>query len=84
MRAMGVHCVDVLCFILGQEVVEITAITDGQSHERPLERLAMMCRRFNGGALGTVCYGLKAVRVTEAMIASAARGRLVKLVPLSV
>jgi hypothetical protein len=29
MMAMGVHCVDVLCFILGQEVVEITAITDG-------------------------------------------------------
>jgi 1,5-anhydro-D-fructose reductase (1,5-anhydro-D-mannitol-forming) len=162
MMAMGVHCVDILRFILGQEVVEITAITDGQRPESPLERLATMCVRFNGGALGTVCCGmkipdskndatlygshgrialgntlwivqqgslevvsntvnttvsyqqdpialyrrqieafnhaiqqqeepiasgldgLKAVQVTEAMIESAARGKLVKLAPLSV
>jgi 1,5-anhydro-D-fructose reductase (1,5-anhydro-D-mannitol-forming) len=160
--AMGVHCVDVLHFILGQEVVAITAITDGQRPESPLERLATMCVQCNGGTLGTVCCGmkipdskndamlygshgrivlestlrttlqgslevvsdtvnttvsyqqdpialyrrqieafnhaiqqqeapiasgldgLKAVQVTEAMIESAARGRLVKLAPLSV
>jgi 1,5-anhydro-D-fructose reductase (1,5-anhydro-D-mannitol-forming) len=59
MMAMGVHCVDVLCFILGQEVVEVTAITDGQRSGNPLERLATLCVRFNGGTLGTVCCGMK-------------------------
>ena len=47
MMAMGIHCVDLLRFLLGQEVVEVAAITDGQSQESPLERLATMCLRFN-------------------------------------
>jgi len=42
MMAMGVHCVDLLRFLLSQEVVEVAAITDGQSQESPLERLATM------------------------------------------
>ena len=59
MMAMGVHCVDLLCFLLRQEVVEVAAITDGQSQESPLERLATMCLRFNGGILGMVCCGMR-------------------------
>ncbi len=59
MMAMGVHCVDLLRFLLGQEVVEVAAITDGQSQESPLERLATMCLRFSDGTLGTVCCGMK-------------------------
>jgi len=59
MMAMGVHCVDLLRFLLIQEVVEVAAITDGQSQESPLERLATMCLRFNGGVLGMVCCGMR-------------------------
>ena len=34
--ASGVHCVDVLCFLLnGQYVVEVAALTDGQTPETP-------------------------------------------------
>ncbi len=43
MIGMGVHCVDDLHFILGQYVVEIAAITDGQTPGQPLENLATMC-----------------------------------------
>ena len=57
MIGMGVHCVDDLHFILGQHVVEIAAITDGQTPEQPLENLAAMCLKFSGGAIGTVCCG---------------------------
>ena len=39
--------------------MEVAAITDGQSRESPLERLATMCLRFNGGVLGTVCCGMR-------------------------
>src|SRR5713101_529841 len=39
MMAGGVHCVDLLRFLLGQDVVEVAALTDGQTQERPLERL---------------------------------------------
>jgi 1,5-anhydro-D-fructose reductase (1,5-anhydro-D-mannitol-forming) len=57
MMAMGVHCVDLLRFLLGQDVVEVAALTDGQRQDNPLERLATMCLRFNGGTLGMVCCG---------------------------
>jgi 1,5-anhydro-D-fructose reductase (1,5-anhydro-D-mannitol-forming) len=59
MMAMGVHCVDLLRFLLGQDVVEVAALTDGQTQESPLERLATMCLRFDGGTIGTVCCGFK-------------------------
>ena len=57
MIGMGVHCVDDLHFILGQHVVEIAAITDGQTPEQPLENLATMCLKFSGGTIGAVCCG---------------------------
>jgi 1,5-anhydro-D-fructose reductase (1,5-anhydro-D-mannitol-forming) len=56
---LGVHCIDDLHFILGQRVVEITAVTDGQTLERPLENLATMCLRFDQGTIGTICCGLR-------------------------
>ena len=57
--ALGVHCIDDLHFILGQRVVEITAITDGHTAERPLEDLATMCLRFDQGSIGTICCGFR-------------------------
>jgi 1,5-anhydro-D-fructose reductase (1,5-anhydro-D-mannitol-forming) len=59
MMAQGVHCIDLLHFLLGQQVVEVAAITDGQTPEHPLERMATMCLRFNKGTIGTVCCGFK-------------------------
>ena len=55
MMGTGTHAVDDLHFILGQTVVEIAAITDGQTDENLLENLASMCLRFDGGAIATLC-----------------------------
>ena len=57
MIGSGVHCVDDLEFILGQTVVEVAAITDGQTADTPLESLASLSLRFSGGAIGTMCCG---------------------------
>ena len=57
--ALGVHCIDDLHFILGQQVVEIAAITDGHTAERTLEDLATMCLRFNQGTIGMICCGMR-------------------------
>ena len=57
MMATGVHGVDLLRFILGQEVMEVAALTDGQTPKMPLDRVATMCLKFNLGALGVVCCG---------------------------
>ena len=48
----GVHCIDLLRYVLGQEVVEVTAITDATEAE-PLEHLATVLLRFQDGTLGT-------------------------------
>ena len=55
MMGTGTHSMDDLHFILGQSVVEVAAITDGQTSENPLESLATMCLRFSGGTVGTLC-----------------------------
>jgi predicted dehydrogenase len=77
MMAMGVHCVDILCFLLGQRVVEVAAITDGQTRERPLERLATMCLRFQGGSLGTVCCGSRLPDAKNDATVYGSHGRIV-------
>ena len=55
MIGAGIHAVDDLHFILGQTVTELTAITDGQTAATPLESLAAMCLKFDGGAVATLC-----------------------------
>jgi len=57
MIGSGVHCLDDLEFILGQTVVEVAAITDGQTADAPLENLASLNLRFSGGAIGTMVCG---------------------------
>ena len=49
----GVHCVDLLRYVLSEEVVEVTAITDSTQAE-PLEHLAAVLLRFESGTLATV------------------------------
>jgi len=53
MMATGVHCVDLLRFVLGREVTEVSALTDAAA-DAPLEHLITLLLRFEGGAVGTV------------------------------
>ncbi|PKB77905.1 MAG: hypothetical protein BZY88_20485 [SAR202 cluster bacterium Io17-Chloro-G9] len=55
MIGAGIHALDDLHHILGQTVVELAAITDGQTADSPMESLATMCLRFDGGAIATLC-----------------------------
>ena len=55
MMGTGTHAVDDLHFVLDQTVTAVAAITDGQTEENPLENLASMCLRFDGGAIATLC-----------------------------
>ena len=51
----GVHCMDAVENLIGQTVVEVAAITDGQTEDTPLESLVSLSLRFSGGAIGTLC-----------------------------
>jgi 1,5-anhydro-D-fructose reductase (1,5-anhydro-D-mannitol-forming) len=54
MMGTGVHVMDLMRFVLGQEIAEVTAVTDGQRAGRPLEQLACLTLRFSGGTIGQV------------------------------
>jgi 1,5-anhydro-D-fructose reductase (1,5-anhydro-D-mannitol-forming) len=54
--ATGVHCADIMRYVLGREVVEVTALTDATAGA-PLEELLVMSLRFDDGSLGTVMTG---------------------------
>src|SRR6266700_2981161 len=57
MMGTGVHVIDLLRFVLGQEVTEVAALTNGQTAQRPLEQLVTMLLRFDCGTLATMCCG---------------------------
>ena len=57
MMGTGVHALDLLRFLLGQEVTQVAAITDGQTPEQPLENTVALSLRFDGGTIATMCSG---------------------------
>jgi 1,5-anhydro-D-fructose reductase (1,5-anhydro-D-mannitol-forming) len=54
--ATGVHCADIMRYVLGREVTQVTALSDA-TPDAPLEELLVMSLRFDDGSLGTVMTG---------------------------
>jgi len=77
MMALGIHCVDDLQFMLGQEVTELAAITDGQSRARPLENLATLCLRFSRGTIGMVTCGFRMPNFENQLAVYGSDGKIV-------
>lgn len=59
MMGSGVHAVDLLRFLLRQEVAEVAAFSDGQREEQPLDALLVLLLRFRSGVFGTVVCSRK-------------------------
>jgi 1,5-anhydro-D-fructose reductase (1,5-anhydro-D-mannitol-forming) len=49
--ALGVHLIDLLRWLVGREVVEVCAVSDGPEQGFPVEFLTAAVLRFEGGAL---------------------------------
>ena len=54
---LGVHVIDLFRFILGEEVTEVVAMTDGQTADQPLEHIATMSLRMESGIIAAVSCG---------------------------
>lgn len=54
---LGVHVFDLFRFLLGEEVVEVMAMTDGQTAEQPLEHIATIGLRMSSGIIAQVMCG---------------------------
>jgi 1,5-anhydro-D-fructose reductase (1,5-anhydro-D-mannitol-forming) len=73
----GVHVVDALRFVLAQEIVEVAAISDGQTPSQPLEQLLAMALRFERGAIATVCCGRRLPDSRNDLVVYGSLGRLI-------
>ena len=54
---LGVHVFDLFRFLLREEVVEVVALTDGQTTHQPLEHIATIALRMSGGTVAQVMCG---------------------------
>jgi 1,5-anhydro-D-fructose reductase (1,5-anhydro-D-mannitol-forming) len=54
---MGIHIIDLLQFLSGNPIVEVAAMTNGQTASQLLDDIAAIALRFQNGAIGTACCG---------------------------
>ena len=54
---LGVHVFDLVRFVMSQELVEVIAMTDGQTDAQPLEHIASMALRLEDGTIANVSCG---------------------------
>ena len=54
---LGVHVIDLFRFLLGEEVTEVIAMTDGQTAQQPLEHIATMSLRMESGIIAAISCG---------------------------
>ncbi|MDA0262813.1 MAG: Gfo/Idh/MocA family oxidoreductase [Chloroflexi bacterium] len=54
---LGVHVFDLARFVMGQEVTEVIAMTDGQTDAQPLEHIASMALRLEDGTIANISCG---------------------------
>ena len=54
---LGVHVFDLVRFVMDQEILEVTAMTDGQTDGQPLEHIASMSLRLDDGTIANVSCG---------------------------
>ena len=71
----GVHQVDMMRWVLDDEVVEVSAITDGQTKDQPLENLATLVLRFKNGSLGVLVSGRRIPDSQNDLVVYGSKGR---------
>ncbi len=54
---LGVHVFDLFRFLLREEIVEVVAMTDGQTTRQPLEHIATIALRMASGVIAQVMCG---------------------------
>jgi len=81
--ARGVHLLDLVTFLTGQPAVEVTAVTDGQRDDRPLEETAVAILRLPGDVFGVLVASRLLPRVDSSLTVFGSEGRAHALGTLS-
>lgn len=51
---IGIHCIDLLRYLVGKEVTQVSAFINTQSHPFPIDITSAILMRFKDGIIGTV------------------------------
>lgn len=54
---LGVHVFDLVRFVMGHEIIQVVAMTDGQTEQQPLEHIASMALRLEDGTVANISCG---------------------------
>ena len=57
LMATGIHVIDLICDLLDDRITEVTALSNGQTEEKPLDSLASVCCKFSKGTIANVVCG---------------------------
>jgi 1,5-anhydro-D-fructose reductase (1,5-anhydro-D-mannitol-forming) len=77
LMGMGVHVLDILTHLIGARVVEVTALTDGQTDAKPLDMLAVALLRFASGAIATMTSSARFPYSRNDLVLYGNQGRIV-------
>jgi 1,5-anhydro-D-fructose reductase (1,5-anhydro-D-mannitol-forming) len=77
LMGMGCHVLDLLRWLVGQEVVTVTAQSHGATPEQPLESFAQVIVEFADGAQGHVAYGGRFPLARNDVVVYGSQGRIV-------
>lgn len=72
---IGVHAFDVLRYLLGSEVTEVTALTDSEPGYR-IDTTALVLLRFSGGTIGYVHVNQSAPHARDDIVLYGTEGRV--------
>jgi len=81
--AKGVHLLDLLTFLTGRHPVEVTAMTDGQRADRPLEETALAILRLPGDLFGVLVASRLFPGAESSLVLFGSEGRVQALGTLS-
>ena len=74
---MGVHLIDLVRCLTGQEIAAVTAVAGGMTPERPLESSGQALLEFAGGAQGHILYGGRFPLSRNDVVLYGTKGRLI-------
>jgi len=74
---MGVHLIDLVRCLTGQEIAAVTALAVGTTPERPLENFGQALLEFSGGAQGHILYGGRFPLSRNDVVLYGSKGRLI-------
>ena len=57
LMATGIHVIDLIYDLLQDTIIEVTALSNGQTEARPLDSLASVCCKFSKGTIANIVCG---------------------------